>query len=181
MKKIAALAFVAVVGALSAPAFARFAKPEDAIEYRQSALFIMAQNVGRIGAMAQGRVPFDAKVAAESAATAEFMSKLPWSAFGDGTQKGSIPTRAKPEIWAEKARFEAFPRSCSLRQPSSTPQQRPVVWTTSRQQWVVWARHAKPATTTSRPSCSRVPLCLPVRAKSMYQRWPGQLPRPLTW
>jgi cytochrome c556 len=108
MKKIAALAFAVITGALSAPAFAQFAKPEDAIKYRQSAFFIMAQNVGRIGAMAQGRVPFDAKVAAESAATAEFMSKLPWSAFGDGTQKGSIPTRAKSEIWSEKAKFDGL-------------------------------------------------------------------------
>lgn len=108
MKKIAVLALAAVAGALCAPAFAQFAKPEDAIKYRQSALFIMAQNVGRIGAMAQGRVPFDAKVAADSAATAEFMSKLPWSAFVDGSQKGSIPTRAKPEIWAEKAKFDGL-------------------------------------------------------------------------
>jgi cytochrome c556 len=108
MKKFAVLALAAVAGALCTPALAQFAKPEDAIKYRQSALFIMAQNVGRIGAMAQGRVPFDAKVAADSAATAEFMSKLPWSAFVDGSQKGSIPTRAKPEIWAEKAKFDGL-------------------------------------------------------------------------
>jgi cytochrome c556 len=105
MKKFTALAAAAITVTLALPAAAQFAKPEDAIKYRQSALFVMAQNVGRIGAMAQGRVPFDAKVAAESAATVEFMSKLPWAAFADGTQKGSIPTRAKAEIWADKAKF----------------------------------------------------------------------------
>lgn len=28
------------------------------------------------------------------------------AAFGPGTDKGSIPTRAKPEIWAEQAKFK---------------------------------------------------------------------------
>lgn len=105
MKKIVSLALAAAAVTLSVSAHAQFAKPEDAIKYRQSSLFIMAQNMGRLGAMAQGKAPFDAKVAADSAATVEFMSKLPWGAFGDGTDKGSIPTRAKAEIWAEKAKF----------------------------------------------------------------------------
>ena len=108
MKKIVTLALAAATFALALPASAQFAKPEDAIKYRQSAMFIMNQNMGRLGAMAQGRVPFDAKVAAESAATAEFIAKLPWAAFAEGTQKGSIPTRAKAEIWSEKAKFTEY-------------------------------------------------------------------------
>lgn len=105
MKKFVTLALIAGAVSLALPAAAQFAKPEDAIKYRQSALFIMGQNTGRIGAMAQGRVPFDAKVAADSAATLEFVSRLPWGAFGDGTDKGAIPTRAKAEIWTDKAKF----------------------------------------------------------------------------
>ena len=108
MKKIAALVIATASITLTAPASAQFAKPEDAIKYRQSAMFILGQNVGRLGAMAQGRIPFDAKVAAESAATAEFIAKLPWAAFAEGTQKGSIPSRAKPEIWTEKAKFTEY-------------------------------------------------------------------------
>ena len=105
MKKFAALALLAGAVTMALPAAAQFARPEDAIKYRQSALFIMGQNAGRIGAMVQGRTPFDAKVAADSAATIEFASRLPWGAFGDGTDKGSIPTRAKAEIWTDKAKF----------------------------------------------------------------------------
>jgi len=105
MKKIVGFAIAAATVTLSLSAQAQFAKPEDAIKYRQSSFFIMAQNVGRLGAMAQGKVPFDPKVAAESGATVEFMSKLPWGAFGDGTEKGANPTRAKAEIWTEKAKF----------------------------------------------------------------------------
>ena len=101
---IAALAATGAVLA-AAPAHAQFAKPEDAIKYRQSALFVMGQNFSRVGAMASGRAPFDAKVAADSAAVVEFMSKLPWAAFGEGTDKGN--TKAKPEIWKESDMFRA--------------------------------------------------------------------------
>jgi cytochrome c556 len=71
-------------------------------------MYIMGQNAGRIGAMVSGKAPFDAKVAADSAATLEFVSRLPWGAFGDGTDKVSIPTRAKAEIWTDKAKFAEF-------------------------------------------------------------------------
>lgn len=105
MKKIAWTAF-AISACLSLPAAAQFAKPEDAIKYRKNALFVMQQNFGRVAGMAAGRIPFDAKVAAESAAVAEFVSKLPWAGFGDGTDKGD--TKAKPEIWSEKAKFNDY-------------------------------------------------------------------------
>ena len=50
------------------PASAQFQKPEDAIKYRKSALTVMGTHFSRIGAMAQGRVPFDAAAAAANAA-----------------------------------------------------------------------------------------------------------------
>lgn len=108
MKAFACIAVAAALVGLAAPASAQFAKPEDAIKYRQSALFVMSQHFGRIGAMANGRVPFDAKVAADNADIVTEMSKLPWAAFLPGTDKGSIPTRAKPEIWAEQAKFKEY-------------------------------------------------------------------------
>lgn len=93
-------------GVLAAlPAAAQFAKPEDAVKYRKAALTVMANHFGRIGAMANGRVPFDAKVAAENAELVATMSRLPFEAFGPGTDKGE--TRAKPEIWTEMDKFKA--------------------------------------------------------------------------
>lgn len=101
------LAATAVAGLLTAlPAAAQFQKPEDAIKYRQSAFTVMANHFGRIGAMAQGKAPFDAKVAADNAALANSLAKLPFTAFGDGTDKG-LPNRAKPEVWKESAKFKA--------------------------------------------------------------------------
>lgn len=100
------LTAAALVGTATAlPAAAQFAKPEDAIKYRQSAMFLQAQHMGRIGAMVNGRVPFDAKSVAENAEVLATVTKLPFSAFIDGTDKGT--TRAKPEIWAEKDKFRA--------------------------------------------------------------------------
>ena len=95
----AALAFM-----LATPAQAQFAKPEDAIKYRKASLTVMAAHFGRLGAMANGRVPYDAKAAAENAEVVSALAKLPWAAFGEGTDKGD--TRAKPEIWKESAKFK---------------------------------------------------------------------------
>lgn len=104
MKIAAPIALAVAIATLSAPAFAQFQKPEDAVKYRKAAFTVMASHFGRIGAMANGRVPFDAKAAAESAAIVETMSKLPWEAFGAGTDKGD--TRALPAIWTEQAKFK---------------------------------------------------------------------------
>lgn len=106
MKTLATLVLTCASAALALPAAAQFAKPEDAIKYRKNALFVMQQNFGRVAAMAAGKAPFDAKVAADSAAVAEYVSRLPWAGFGDGTDKGD--TKAKPEIWADKAKFDDY-------------------------------------------------------------------------
>lgn len=105
MKAIAALALVPAALSLSMPVAAQFAKSEDAIEYRQSALFVLGQHFSRLGAMANGRVPFDAKVAQENADIVASMAKLPWAAFGPGTDKGASH-KAKPGVWTEQAKFQ---------------------------------------------------------------------------
>ena len=102
MKTIAALALAAMAATLSAPAAAQFAKAEDAIKYRQGALFVLGQHFGRLGAMAQGKIPFDAKAAQDNAEVVLNMSKLPWAGFGAGTEGG----KAKPAIWKEQAKYK---------------------------------------------------------------------------
>jgi cytochrome c556 len=104
-QRLIGLSALAAVAALSAPAHAQFAKAEDAIKYRQAAFTVMGTHMGRVGAMVQGKVPFDAKIAADNIAIAASVVKLPYVAFGEGTDLGN--TKAKPEIWAEKAKFDA--------------------------------------------------------------------------
>lgn len=104
MKKLALFAIAAVLASSSLPALAQFQKPEDAVKYRKAAFTVLGAHFGRIGAMANGKAPFDAKLAAENAAVVESMSKLPFAAFGPGTDAGE--TRARPEIWSEAAKFK---------------------------------------------------------------------------
>lgn len=101
MKSLALLTLAAACAALSAPAAAQFAKPEDAIKYRQSAMFIQSQHFGRIAAMASGRAPYDPATAVANADVLAVIAKLPWAAFGPGTEGG----KAKPDIWKESAKF----------------------------------------------------------------------------
>ena len=85
-------------------ASAQFAKPEDAIKYRKAAFTVLATHFGRVAAMANGRVPFDAKTAVENADAASVMAKFPYAGFVDGSDKGD--TKADPKIWTEMDKFK---------------------------------------------------------------------------
>ena len=101
---VATFALTVAAIAFSAPASAQFQKPEDAAKYRQSVMTVMGNHFGRIGAMVNGRAPFDAKAAQDSAHVVATMSTLPWPAFTPDTE--ALKTRAKPEIWKEGAKFK---------------------------------------------------------------------------
>jgi len=104
--KIAATSLLAAAAlTLATPASAQFAKAEDAIKYRQSALTVLGAHFARLGAMANGKAPYDAAQAAADADVVLVASRLPWHAFGDGTDKGR-ETAARPEIWKEQAKFK---------------------------------------------------------------------------
>ncbi len=94
-----------IAAALPLTAHAQFAKPEEAVKYRQSALSLMGTHFSRIGAVVRGAAPFDAQQVQDNAALVQTMSVLPWQGFVAGTDKG-VPTRAKPEIWSDSAKFK---------------------------------------------------------------------------
>ncbi|MBV8621792.1 MAG: cytochrome c [Curvibacter sp.] len=102
MKLISSLTLAGAAWLLAQPALAQFAKPDQAIEYRQGALYVMGQHFGRIGAMVNGKVPFDAAAAQENADLVVVLAKLPWAAFGPGTEGG----KAKDEVWKNPAQFK---------------------------------------------------------------------------
>jgi cytochrome c556 len=104
MKKIHLTLIALGASLISFGAAAQFAKPEDAIKYRKAAFTVTSAHFGRLGAMAQGKVPFDAKSALENAEIVAEMAKLPWAAFGEGTDAGD--TKAKPEIWKQGTKFK---------------------------------------------------------------------------
>jgi cytochrome c556 len=110
MKSARIFTLLVLACAFTAAAFAQFRKPEDAIKYRQGVMQVMDFHFYRqIGSMVNGRIPFDAKAAAESAALLATLAPLPWSAFLSGTDSASTErgkTDAKPAIWTEQAKFK---------------------------------------------------------------------------
>ncbi|SEA66166.1 cytochrome c [Variovorax sp. YR216] len=102
MKRLVTPALAILCTAYAMSSHAQFAKTEDAIKYRQSAMFIQSQQVARLGAMASGRAPYDAAAAVANAEVVTQISRLPWAGFAPGTEGG----KAKPEIWKEQAKFK---------------------------------------------------------------------------
>ena len=99
-KMIRAAALLAAAAAVSLPAAAQFAKAEDAINYRQSAFAVLGHHFGRLGAMATGKMPYDAAVAAADGDVIAAVSALPFTGFVPGTEKGH-GTKVRPQAWKE--------------------------------------------------------------------------------
>lgn len=85
------------------PATAQFKNAKHAVEYRQGALKVMALHFSSIGAMVNGKKPYDAAQAAFDANVVQTISALPWAGFGDETE--DIKSDARAEIWMEKDKF----------------------------------------------------------------------------
>jgi cytochrome c556 len=104
MNLFARLASVGLLAAFPLAASAvTFAKPEQAIKYRQSTFTVMAAHFSDIGAMVKAEKPFDAKAAAANADVVATLSALPWDGFGPGTEGG----KSKPAIWKEMDKVQA--------------------------------------------------------------------------
>ena len=107
MQRLLLTAAAALIGLATAlPAAAQFQKPEDAVKYRKAGFTVMAAHFGRLGAMAQGRVPFDAAAAQANAEIVAQMSKLPFAGFVDGTS-GTEKGAPKANVWSDRAKFDA--------------------------------------------------------------------------
>lgn len=104
MKFTLAVAALAVAVLTPTLAQAQFAKADDAVEYRQSALFLMGNHFGRIGAVVKGDAPFNKDDVAKNAELVATLSKLPWPAFEGGQTNGK--SKAKPEVFSDKAKFQ---------------------------------------------------------------------------
>ncbi len=94
---------VLVTTALGA-AYAQFTKPETAIKYRKSVMFLIAQHFGRMGAMVKEKVPYNRQVFTHNATVVETLSRLPWEALmAPGTDKGD--TTMSASVFAKQAEF----------------------------------------------------------------------------
>jgi len=102
MKKSAIAALVLAAAAL--PAVSQQMKPENQVKYRRAAYQLMNLNFGNLDAMAENKKPFNKEEAARNAEFVALLATVPKGFFGEGTDKD---TRAKPEIWKNRADFDA--------------------------------------------------------------------------
>lgn len=104
-KLVLGVVAVAFTGVALAQALAP-AKPEDAVRYRQSVLFVMNQHMGAMAAMVRGDRPFDQAAFLANASTVDTFAKLPWEAiYVPGADQGKH--RVKPEAFKEKDKILA--------------------------------------------------------------------------
>jgi cytochrome c556 len=83
---------------------AQFEKPEDAIKYRKSSMFLMAAHFKSLGAMVQGKTGYEKEVFASNAGVVKFISALPWAAMMEpGTDKGD--TTLSSAVFTEREKF----------------------------------------------------------------------------
>jgi cytochrome c556 len=106
MKKLLMIfvGLVFIAGAIGG-AYAQFAKPEYAIKYRKSVMFLIAQHFGRMGAMVKEKIPYNPDVFARNAMLVETLSRLPWeAAMLPGTDAGDTTMNAS--VFAQQAKFK---------------------------------------------------------------------------
>jgi len=81
-------------------------KGEQAIKYRKSIYQVIIWNFMPMSQMAQEKIPYDAADFAERARRVNAMSYMLSEAYPVESQSGA-PTRAKPEIWANRTDFDS--------------------------------------------------------------------------
>jgi cytochrome c556 len=109
----AALATALAVAALGL-AEAQQNRGAQQIKYRQAVYTVLGTQFGIMGAMAQGRAPWDAKAFATAAERAAFISGVAPDTFPAGSESGA-PTKAKPEIWRNTAEFGRLMKDLELK------------------------------------------------------------------
>ncbi|MBC7895756.1 MAG: cytochrome c [Cytophagaceae bacterium] len=98
------LVLAAVLATMTA-AVAQTPKPEDQLKLRKAAYTLMGYTFGSLDAMAGGKRAFNTDEAVRNAELLAQLATIPKGFFGEGSDKGE--TRAKPEVWTNRADFDA--------------------------------------------------------------------------
>ena len=103
MKQVWVLAAV-LTAAL--PAWSVAATTEDAVQFRQGIFRALEWNLSDMGAMIQGRRPFDGARFALQAQRVEQLARMPLEGFVEASDSSAQPSsRARGEIWYQTEQF----------------------------------------------------------------------------
>ncbi len=108
MKKqiLGAAVALGLFGGIAVQAYAQQANPTAQVNQRKAAMTLVGKYFGGIGAMVQGRVPYDAQVVQRNADFLVALGQMPWDGFDPATANAAN-TRSKPEIYKDMAKFKA--------------------------------------------------------------------------
>lgn len=104
MKHIGTLLSAALMGVVISTTASAQVKPEQLVKQRQAAMTLQGKYFGPLGAMAQGKAPFDAAVVARNAAFLDVLDKMPWDGFAASTK--DVKSAALPAVFTETAKFK---------------------------------------------------------------------------
>ena len=80
-----------------------FGKADDAIQYRQGAFQIIKAHFGALQPVVKGQIAYDQAAVLANVQILDQVAKLPWKAFGPGTEGGD----ARDDIWLDEEGFKA--------------------------------------------------------------------------
>lgn len=105
MKKIITGSILVAIGLSMASVVQAQVKPETLVKQRQAAMTLQSKYFyGQLRRMAQGRMPYDANVAARAAGFLEALSKMPWDGFAASTK--DVKSAALPAVFSDAAKFK---------------------------------------------------------------------------
>lgn len=100
---VAALATAILAAGFSGNSAAQ-AKPEQLVKQRQAKMTLQGKYFGPLAGMAQGRVPYDAKVVQRNAEFLQALSRMAWDGFDPSTK--DVNSRALPAVFTDTAKFK---------------------------------------------------------------------------
>lgn len=96
-----------LLAGIVAIAWAQDLKPDRAIKFRQGIMQAQGWNAGMMGAMVKGEKPYNKDEFLTRATYLDQLVQMAWEGFIPGSDQGA-PTKAKPEIWKEPAKFKQY-------------------------------------------------------------------------
>ena len=103
MKRSGLAAVVALTLGISGVAFAQ-QKPEVLVKQRQAVMTLQGKYFGPMGAMAQGKAPYNADVVKRNSAFLDNLTRMAWDGFDPSTK--DVKSATLPAAYEQQAKFK---------------------------------------------------------------------------